>query len=559
VFNNKNIGIIVKVFFLLVFSASAWADDITPQFYGQWPAVLPPLIAIIFALTFKRVIPALFLALWVGAWLLRDLSLYGLWRSMLDTVEVYAKNELASTDHASIIIFTLMIGGMVGIISRNGGMQGIVEFIVRWADNARHACLATAGMGMAIFFDDYANTLVVGNTMRPVTDAMRVSREKLAYLVDSTAAPVACIALVTTWVGYEVGLIGDAIADIPGLDMQAYLVYLNTVPYSFYPILALVFVFMVSATERDFGPMREAERRARIANAPAADDHESGASSDAAPIRPVRNAPHRAINAVVPVAVMVSTVVIGLYVTGSAAVDDPRAGLREIIGAADAYTALLWASLLGVMVAALLSLAQGILTLEQVVDAWYRGLRSMIKAMIVLILAWSVGAVATELGTSAFLLQALGGTLPAWTLPALVFLLAAGTGFGIGSSWGAMGILIPLVVPLTWAVMTAQGLTGPEDMHLLYSAIASVLAGSVWGDHCSPISDTTVLSSLASGCDHVEHVRTQLPYAGVVGLVSLGLCSIPVALGLPWWVALALSLVVLYGVLRVIGKTPQMD
>ncbi len=199
-FNNKNIGIIVKVFFLLLLSTPAVADETASRFYGQWPAILPPLIAIGFALTFKRVIPALFLALWVGAWLLRDLSLFGLWRSMLDTVEIYAKDELADGDHAAIIIFTLMIGGMVGIISRNGGMQGIVESIVRWADSARHACLATAGMGMAIFFDDYANTLVVGNTMRPVTDAMRVSREKLAYLVDSTAAPVACIALVTTWV-----------------------------------------------------------------------------------------------------------------------------------------------------------------------------------------------------------------------------------------------------------------------------------------------------------------------------------------------------------------------
>ncbi len=557
-FNNKNIGIIVKVFFLLLLSAPAVADESASRFYGQWPAILPPLIAIVFALTFKRVIPALFLALWVGAWLVRDLSLFGLWRSMLDTVEIYAKDELADGDHAAIIIFTLMIGGMVGIISRNGGMQGIVESIVRWADSAKHACLATAGMGMAIFFDDYANTLVVGNTMRPVTDAMRVSREKLAYLVDSTAAPVACIALVTTWVGYEVGLIGDAIANIPGLDMQAYLVYLNTVPYSFYPILALVFVFMVSFTERDFGPMREAERRARQAEGPAADTNESGAASDAAPIRPVRDAPHRAINAMLPVGIMVATVVIGLYVTGSAEVGRD-AGLREIIGAANSYTALLWASLLGVMVAAALSLGQRILTLEQVVDAWYRGLRSMIKAMIVLILAWSVGTVAQELGTSAFLVQALGDTLPAWTLPAIVFLLAAGTGFGIGSSWGAMGILIPLVVPLTWAVMSAQGLTGPEHMHLLYSAIASVLAGSVWGDHCSPISDTTVLSSLASGCDHVEHVRTQLPYAGAVGLVSLLLCSVPVALGLHWSIALAVSVVVLFGLLRILGKTPEMD
>lgn len=549
-FNNKMIRTLIHASLLISFSSVALADEPTSRFFGQWPAVLPPLFAITFALVFKRVIPALFLALWLGAWLLRDLSLPGLGLGLLDTVHVFARDELADADHAAIIIFTLMIGGMVGIISRNGGMQGIVNGVVGWANDARHACLATAGMGMAIFFDDYANTLVVGNTMRPVTDTMRVSREKLAYLVDSTAAPVACIALVTTWVGYQVGLIGDSVDNIPDLNEPAYVMYLHSVLYSFYPILALAFVLMVCLTERDFGPMRHAEARARRGEGVVADDEASSSASDAAPIPPMDGKPQRAINALLPVGVMIAGVVIGLYVTGSASVATPDAGLRDIIGAADSYTALMWASLIGVLVAAALSLTQRILTLEQVVDAWYRGLRSMIKAMIVLILAWSVGTVATDLGTSEFLVGALGDTLPAWTLPALVFLLAAATGFGTGSSWGAMGILVPLVIPLTWAVMQSQGLAGPEHMHLLYSSIAAVLAGSVWGDHCSPISDTTVLSSLASGCDHVEHVRTQLPYAGIVGLVSLLLCSVPVALGLPWWLGIAVSLVVLYALLR---------
>ncbi len=178
----------------------------------------------------------------------------------------------------------------------------------------------------------------------------------------------------------------------------------------------------------------------------------------------------------------------------------------------------------------------------------------MLKAIIILILAWSLGSVTTDLGTSQFLVQALGDTLPAWTLPTLVFLLAAATGFGTGSSWGAMGILIPLVIPLTWALMVSQGLGAPEHMHILYSAIASVLAGSVWGDHCSPISDTTILSSLASGCNHVEHVRTQLPYAGLVGAVAIGLGSLPVALGLPVWIALPAGALLLFVLLRLLGK-----
>ncbi len=485
---------------------------------------------------------------------MQDLSLPGLGSSLLTSFNVHVREQLADGDHAAIILFTLMIGGMVGIVSRNGGMQGIVDSIVGWADSARHACLTTAAMGMAIFFDDYANTMVVGNTMRPVTDAMKVSREKLAYIVDSTAAPVACIAVVTTWVGYEVGLIGSSMQDIPGLDLQPYLVYLNTIPYSFYPLLALFFVFLVCGSGRDFGPMYRAERHARTATEAPQDGPESGAASDAAPIQPVPEIPCRAINALLPVGVLIFGVVIGLYVTGKSAVGMDDASLRDIIGAADSYTALMWSSLSAVLTGAALSLVQRILTLEQVVDAWYRGLRSMIKAIIILMLAWSLGAVTTALGASDFLVQALGGTLPAWALPTIVFLLAAATGFGTGSSWGAMGILFPLVIPLTWAVMESQGLAGPEHLHLFYSAIASVLAGSVWGDHCSPISDTTILSSLASGCDHVEHVRTQLPYAGLVGLVAILAGSLPVALGLPWWAGIALGAAALWGFLRVVGK-----
>jgi Na+/H+ antiporter NhaC len=209
------------------------------------------------------------------------------------------------------------------------------------------------------------------------------------------------------------------------------------------------------------------------------------------------------------------------------------------------------------MTAAALTLAQRILSLEEVVNAWYKGLRSMFYAMIILVLAWSLGGIAEEMHTAAFLVSVLGDTLPVQLLPCIVFVLAAFTAFATGSSWGSMGILIPLVLPLTWAVMTASGHAAPGDMHLLYSSIAGVLAGSVWGDHCSPISDTTILSSMASGCDHVEHVRTQMPYAIVVGLVSMAVCLVPVAYGLPWWAALGASGVLLYLVLRIAGQKIQ--
>jgi Na+/H+ antiporter NhaC len=540
---------------LVIGMAPALADEAsTPAVAGSWVSITPPLLAIVLALVFRQVIPALFLGVWLGAWAINGFDIQGLWNGLLDSFQVHLLQAFADADHAAVILFSLMIGGMVGIISRNGGMHGIVQHIVAWADSARHACLATASMGLAVFFDDYANTLVVGNTMRPVTDSMRVSRAKLAYIVDSTAAPVACLFLVTTWIGYEVGLIGDAISYLPGLDEEAYLVYLSTIPYSFYPILAIVFVFMVSWMSRDFGPMHAAEIHARERGIVTGAARSSAMAEDCEPIEPIDGKPLRAINAIMPLLILVGSVIGGLYVTGLAATTVENPGLRDIIGAADSYKSLMWGSLLGMTSAAILTLFQGIMNLEEVVSAWYKGMRAMIYAMVILLLAWSLGAITDVLQTADFLVEVLGESMPVGLLPFTVFLLAAGTAFATGSSWGSMGILIPLVVPLTWAIMQANGMVEAHDMHLLYSSIACVLAGSVWGDHCSPISDTTILSSMASGCDHIEHVRTQLPYALLVGGVALVLGTIPAAYGFPWWISLLASVVILYVILRIIGK-----
>jgi len=552
--NNNNLKYILYVIYLLCFSSFANAAESQPLSAGSWVSILPPLLTIAVALAFKRVVPALFLGIWMGAWIINDFGLAGLWTGLLETFQVFVLNALSNPDHTAIVLFSMMVGGMVGIISHNGGMQGIVNHIVKWADSARHACLATASLGLAIFFDDYANTLVVGNTMRPVTDSMRVSRAKLAYIVDSTAAPVACIAVVTTWIGYEIGLIGDSLSKMEGLDGEAYLMFLNTIPYSFYPIMAIVFVFMVSASGRDFGPMLEAERHAQQ-NGSQNPEMDSKSAEEADSVKPIEGKPQRAFNAYIPIIVMVLGVIVGLYVTGKEAssdIDEPT--LQQIIGNANSYTALMWASLTSMMTAAVLSLLQRIMNLEEVVNAWFHGVRAMLMAMIILILAWSLGEVSDILKTADFLVSVLGDTLPVFVLPTMVFLLAAATAFATGSSWGAMGILFPLAMPLTWAVMVAQGQAGPEHMHILYSSISAILAGAVWGDHCSPISDTTILSSLASGCDHIEHVRTQLPYAMTVGGVAILIGSIPTALGLPWWLGMSIGLLILWLILKYYGK-----
>ena len=546
-------GIVVLSALLFAGPVLASAGE-PPVFAATWVSLAPPLLAIVLALVLRQVIPALFAGVWLGAWLINGFTLGGLWSGLLDSFGVHILEATAKKSNVSVVLFSLMIGGTVGIISRNGGLQGIVNRIVAWADSARHACMATATMGLAVFFDDYANTLVVGNTMRPVTDSMGVSRAKLAYIVDSTAAPVASIALVTTWVGYQVGLIGEAVSYIDGLDAEAYLLFLSTIPYSFYSVLAIAFVFMVAASGRDFGPMLASERRVQERGAEGPKDSPSAHAEDCAPIEAMSGKPQRAINAVVPIAVLLTGVLGGLYATGTDALGDRGAALRDIIGAAESTTALMWGSLLSTVAAAGLSLGQGILSLKETVDAWYRGMRSMIFAIIILILAWSLGGITDILQTADFLVAVLGDALPVQILPVLVFVIAAFTAFATGSSWGAMGILTPLVIPLAWAVMQNSGHTGAEDMHLLYSAIAGILSGSVWGDHCSPISDTTILSSMASGCDHVEHVHTQLPYAFLVGTVSILSGTLPVAFGMPWWAGLLTGAAILLAVLRLFGR-----
>ncbi|MXW64812.1 MAG: Na+/H+ antiporter NhaC family protein [Bacteroidetes bacterium SB0662_bin_6] len=515
-----------------------------------WVSIIPPLIAIAAALILRQVIPALFLGLVVGAWVAKGMGFTALWTGLLDTFQVYVLAALIDPGHGAIILFSLMIGGMVGIISRNGGMQDIVERIVRRTRSPRKAQLATWVLGLLVFFDDYANTLVVGNTMRSVTDRFKVSREKLAYIVDSTAAPVACLALVTTWIGYEVGLIGAAIENLDGFTESAYSVFLQSIPYSFYPILAILFVFCVASSDRDFGPMYRAEQRARLTGQVSSPNAEIVQDEgESAAIAPKAGVKYRAMDAVLPIVVLVVSVLGGLYVTGEGDT------LRDIIGTADSYGALMWGSLLGVITAVALSLGRRTLSLSETVNAWFAGVKSMLLACVILVLAWALSEITTVIYTADYLISVLGDSLPPGIVPLLIFVLAALTAFSTGSSWGAMGILMPLVIPLVWAILEINGLTGGDHHHILYSSVACVLTGAVCGDHCSPISDTTILSSMASGCDHIDHVRTQLPYALFVGVVAMLLGILPAGFGMPWWIGMAIGGGVLFFGLRIFGRS----
>ena len=531
-------------------------------FTAGWFSLLPPLLAILLALVFREVISALVAGVWLGALAVAGFNpLTGTWR-MIDS---FITPALADADHASIVVFSLLLGGMVGIVARNGGTMGVVEAVAPLASSPRRGKLATAGAGMAIFFDDYANCLIVGNTMRAITDKLRISREKLAYLVDSTAAPVAAIVPISTWVGYEISLIADGLriaaeqqAATPALaeslaTASPFTVFIATIPYRFYPLLALVFVFLTSALGRDLGPMARAEARAARGDglyrpgAMLATDT-SGAVLEAKP-----GLRHGWWNAALPVLTVILVVLGGLYATGRAGAG-PGASLMDVFGEADPFSTLLWGSLAGCVVAFALSLGQRLLTLDETIQAWMGGIKAMMIAMIILVLAWSLGSVTEDIGTARYLAQMLEGNVAVGLLPVLVFLVAAAMSFATGTSWGTMAILLPFVIPLTVSLGGAAGFSGTGGYSVLLGTISSVLAGAIFGDHCSPISDTTVLSSTAAACDHVDHVRTQLPYAVLVAGVGMLLGDIGTAYGLPVWVALLLGVATLGAVLHFLGR-----
>ena len=537
-------------------------------FAPGWFSILPPLVAIALALIFKEVITALLAGVWLGALAVAGYNpVQATWR----LVDQYVVPALGDTDggHTQIVVFSLMLGGMVGIVSRNGGTRGVVRAVAPLARNRRRGKVATALAGLAIFFDDYANTLVVGNTMRPITDRLKVSREKLAYLVDSTAAPIAALVPVSTWVGYEVSLIGggltSAATTTTGADaaflanLSPYAVFIQTIPYLFYPILAFAFVLLTSFMNRDFGSMARAEARAAAGRGLYRDGAMLATDTSKSFVDAKEGSPRRWWNAGIPVLTVVAVVLGGLYVSGRAAAGE-GASLMDTFGAADPFNTLLWGSLAGCLVAAALTLGQRILTVHECIDAWAGGVKAMITAMVILTLAWSLGAVTQDIGTAGYLSQLLGGNLPLYLLPALVFVTSGAMAFATGTSWTTMAILIPLVIPLTVSLAGGTGFADGTVYGILLGTTSSVLAGAIWGDHCSPISDTTVLSSTAAACDHVDHVRTQLPYALLVGAVGLALGSVGTALGLPTWIALPVGVAVLAVFLRVFGTpVPEID
>jgi len=530
-------------------------------------SIWPPLLAIFIALLFREVYSALLAGILLGGWVIGGYQLGlvpGLWFAIRQFADTYLIEALSDGDHQAIIVFSMLIGGMVAVISRNGGMQGVVNILARKARNPQSGQLVTWLLGIAIFFDDYSNTLLVGNTMRPVTDKLRISREKLSYLVDSTAAPVAAIAFITTWIGAELGYIKDGISSIAGLDENAYTVFLNSLSYSFYPILTLIFMLILIKQGRDYGPMLAAETKAR-ATKPGQEQAQAHLSGEANAFQMEPGLKPMAALALLPVLTVIGVVIGGLLQTGwdqSVWEDGSLPFYRRlslIIGNANSYTALLWGSFAGLLVAVMGSLVSRRLSLEKSVEAAITGFKTMLGAVLILSLAWVLASITKELETATYITNALLSldVGPGW-IPVITFLLAGVVAFSTGSSWGTMAILYPLMLPASWKLCMEAGMDYEAALAIFHNVVSCVLAGSVLGDHCSPISDTTILSSLASGCNHIDHVRSQLPYALTVGAVAVVFGTIPAAFGLPVYLSYALAIPALWLIVRYVGtRVPQ--
>ena len=531
-------------------------------------SLFPPAAAILVAIATGRLILGLGLAIVGGALvsLPADVPLYAIpFRSVERALLSFVWPPLRDSFQLFILGFTAALIGMIRVISLAGGTRGIAELLVARAAGVRSARLATALLGLAVFFDDYANTLVVGTTMRPIADGFRISREKLAFLVDSTAAPVAGIALISTWIGFEVGLFDSAMKQV-GAGISGYELFFRALPARFYCLLTLTFVLCSTLAGRDFGPMLKAERRARqTGQVLAPGDRPMTGDASQLPEHPGLRA-HWAV-AAGPVLLVIAGVLGGMHLDASQAPAVVAARAEhgffariywiQVFSHADGAKVMFLSSLAGSALAVVLALtrrekasSRRPLGLVEVGKTYLSGVRGFYYALVILILAWALKETCEAVETSAYIVGALSGFLNPHFFPLLVFLLAAVVAFSIGTSWTTMAVLLPTMIPVAYDL---------GGLPLTVLAAAAVLDGAIFGDHCSPISDTTVLSSIAAACDHLAHVRTQIPYA-LTTMAIAGLCGY-LGSTLLWspTTGLAVGLCLIVVVIFVVGRKTDAD
>lgn len=474
-------------------------DDVRP--YATWLALLPPIIAIALALITKEVYSSLFIGILAGALLYSNFSLRGTIDHLFSGGFIAA---VADAYNIGIIFFLVVLGTIVALMNKSGGSAAFGRWASKHIKSRVGAQLATIALGVLIFVDDYFNCLTVGSVMRPVTDKFNVSRSKLSYLIDATAAPVCIIAPISSWAAAVAGFVSEE--QIGGLEL-----FIRTIPYNFYALLTITMMITIALMKFDYGLMKKHEEnaikgdifseegRARIERAESGSENTRGSVWDL----------------VAPVAVLILTCMLGLlYSGGFFTSGETYHDFVNAFSGADASVGLVIGSFAGLIFAVIYFMCRRVLNFKDCMDSIPEGFKAMVPAILILVCAWTLKAMTDSLGAKVFIAEFVRNEASAFIplLPAIVFLIGVGLSFATGTSWGTFGILIPIVLAV---------FGGSIDQEISIIAISACMAGAVCGDHCSPISDTTIMASAGAQCNHLNHVSTQLPYAMTVAAVSL--------------------------------------
>ena len=492
-------------------------------------SLLPPLVTLTAAVALKNVVLAMLLGIASGAILMHNGNPI---LAVLATFDHYLLNGFVNVEHAGVIIFTCLLGGTIGLVQKSGGAQGLAALVKKFFTTRRKGLVSTAALGSLIFFDDYSSILIVGNALRPLIRAVRISAAKFAFVTHSIGVCLASLSPISSWVGLQIGYIAAAYSQLGPTWASAdpFVGFIQTLRFRFFPLSMLSLVGAVCALDRDFGPMAESEGKeedsgeGNVATLGAGGSQPEATTvtslAAAGPLDPKPETPRRAVNALVPFGIVVASSFAGMIVQGRCAINAlpaatrPSLTLMNTLRFSDSITALVWGSVFGWLSSLGLVLSQRLVSLSEAMEAWTEGIKDVLEPTIVLLLAWGLGSVISDVGTAQFLARTLQVGLPAWCLPALISILGYAISFACGSSFGTMGILFPLVGPLALVI-------GKGSADYIFHCFGATLGGAIFGNVCSPLSDTSILTTLASRCSLTEHVRTTLPYAALAALVAL--------------------------------------
>lgn len=469
-------------------------------------SLLPPIVAIVLSFITKQVLLSLFIGIFTGSLIISGWNPFAGIAHSLDTIIASMTDDW----NARLLLFNLLMGTGIAFIWKLGGSEALTRWARTKVKSRKSAGIGAWLLGIIVFFNDYVNAAIVGNVFRDVCEEHRMSTEKLSYILDSTAAPVATF-FISDWIAFQIGMIQSGI-DAAGItSVRAFDGYIRSIPYNLYCIFAVLFVGMIAISGKDFGPMLKAEHRALTEGKIIKDGSQSMMNISFELGEPKKVKP-KIRTFFIPLIALVVVTLFGFWWTGR-----PGEDIMEILGNADAATALLWGAFAMSLVGIFMALSQKIMDIKETMDTFLNGLKLMLLACAILVLAWSLGGITSEMQLADYIVSVVGDSISFTFLPIIIFVIGMFVAFSTGTSWGTMTILTPIAVPLAYKIT--------NDPITSVAMAGVVFSGAIFGDHCSPISDTTVLASIFSGADHMDHVSTQVPYAltnaAVAGLMYL--------------------------------------